>query len=208
MASYRWNLYNIPMKPYPRLFPILLLVLVLQPAGCTAQIIDAERQVADAELAAPEQLRGGAHIYGYDDAGGLVTIREGTNDLTCLADQPGDGRFHVACYHNSLEPYMARGRELRAEGIQGQESFERRHKEAEAGTLAMPTAPAAVYNVVIDSTEFDRSEARVALYALYVPYATQASTGIPERPEAPGGPWIMRPGTPSAHIMISPPVAE
>ena len=95
---------------------------------------------------------------GYDDSGSLVTIREGSNELTCLADEPGDTRFHVACYHNSLEPYMARGRELRAEGIRGQESFDIRHEEAEAGALSMPTAPAAVYNVMADVDSFDRSE--------------------------------------------------
>ena len=188
-------------------FPCLAAVL-LAPAGCTAQIPNAPQQERDALLASPEDLRGGARILGYDNAGGLITLREGTNDLTCLADRPGDERFHVACYHNALEPYMARGRELRAEGIQGQESLDIRHQEADAGTLAMPVAPAAVYNVVMDTADFDSSDARVGLYALYIPYATQASTGIPERPEAPGGPWIMRPGTPSAHIMIAPPATR
>ncbi len=184
---------------------ILLAICVFAPLGCSAQIPDADQQVADAVLAAPEELRDGARVYGYDNAGNLLPLRDGTNDLTCLADQPGDERFHVACYHNSLEPYMARGRALRAEGIQGQESLDIRHKEANAGTLVMPTAPAAVYNVGGELETFDATQARVSLYALYIPYATQESTGLPERPAAPGAPWIMRPGTPSAHIMIAPP---
>ncbi len=188
--------------------PLLPLALILLPVSCTAQVTNSGQQVEDAVLAAPEELREGAKVMGYDDSGRLVTIREGSNELTCLADEPGDARFHVACYHNSLEPYMTRGRELRAEGIMGQESFDIRHEEAEAGTLSMPTAPAAVYNINADVDSFDRSEASIGLYALYIPYATQASTGIPERPESPGGPWIMRAGTPSAHIMISPVVAE
>ncbi len=184
---------------------LILVAFLFAPLDCGAQISNADQQVTDAVLAAPEALRDGARVYGYDNDGMLVTLRQGSNDLTCLADKPGDEQFHVACYHNALEPYMARGRALRAEGIQGQESFRVRHEEADAGALAMPAAPAAVYNVVGDAATFDPAQARIGLYAVYIPYATQATTGIPERPSAPGAPWIMRPGTPSAHIMIAPP---
>ena len=41
------------------------------------------------------------------------------------------------------------------------------------------------------------------LYVIYMPYATSASTGIPTKP-APGAPWLMLPGTPKAHVMLSP----
>lgn len=183
---------------------IVVFGMLLPTLGCQAQVSNADEQVAGAVLAAPEDMREGARVLGYDDAGALVTLREGTNDLICLADTPGDDEFRVACYHNSLEPYMVRGRELRAEGVERQESFNIRHQEAEAGTLAMPTAPAAVYNLGGPLDGFDPATAQVGLYALYIPYATKASTGIPEQPIAPGAPWIMRPGTPSAHIMISP----
>ena len=181
------------------MFGILIPVL-----GCQAQVNNADEQIAGAVLPAPEDMREGAMVYGYDADGQLVTIREGTNDLICLADKPGDDQFHAACYHKSLEPYMARGRELRAEGVDRQESFRIRHEEAEAGTLTMPSEPAAVYNLGGPLDTFDPATATVGLYALYIPYATQASTGIPEQPIAPGAPWIMRAGTPSAHIMISP----
>ena len=67
----------------------------------------------------------------------------------------------------------------------------------------MPTEPAAVYNLGGPLSSFDAATAKVSLYALYIPHATQASTGIPEVPGPPGTPWLMRPGTPSAHIMIS-----
>ena len=36
--------------------------------------------------------------------------------MACLANSPGVDRWHVACYHRSLEPFMARGHELRAAG--------------------------------------------------------------------------------------------
>lgn len=179
-----------------------LVLLLLVPTGCRAQVPNADEQIAGAVLPAPAEMRDAVTVLGYDATGTLVTLREGTNDLICLADQPGDDMFQTACYHQSLEPYMARGRELRAEGITGQEGIDRRHEEAEAGTLQMPTEPAAVYNVRVPLADFDPATARVGLYAVYIPYATQASTGIPETPGPPGTPWIMRPGTPSAHLMI------
>lgn len=183
---------------------ILVLIQCLPAIGCQAQVKHAEEQIKGAVLPAPEELREGARVYGYAEDGSLVSLREGANALTCLADKPGDEQFHAACYHNALEPYMARGRELRADGIDGQESLRIRHEEAEAGKLAMPDQPAAVYNLMAPLDTFDPAKTRVGLYAVYIPYATQASTGIPEQPVAPGAPWIMRAGTPSAHIMIAP----
>ena len=41
-------------------------------------------------------------------------------------------------------------------------------------------------------------------YVIYIPYATAASTGLPEKPSAPGMPWIMNAGKYTAHIMINP----
>lgn len=42
-------------------------------------------------------------------------------------------------------------------------------------------------------------------YVIYIPYATTESTGLPDKPFAPGMPWLMDPGTHRAHIMITPP---
>ncbi len=190
-----------------RICALVVMVGAFTPAvHCQAQqVSNAEEQIAGAVLPAPEDAREAVTVLGYTDDGALVTLREGTNDLVCLADKPGDEQFHASCYHASLEPYMARGRELRAEGITGQESFRIRHEEADAGKLQMPAQPAAVYNVTAALEGFDPATARVTLYALYMPYATQANTGISEVPGPPGTPWIMRAGTPSAHVMIVPP---
>ena len=163
-------------------------------------------QVAGALAAAPEDRREGAAVLGYSPAGELVTLREGTNELICLADKPGDDRFHVACYHRSLEPYMRRGRELKAEGVESKESFRIRHEEADAGKLEMPKTPAALYNLGGPLSAFDPATGRVEganwVWVVYTPWATEETTGLPTTPQAPGAPWIMRPGTASSHIMI------
>ena len=41
-------------------------------------------------------------------------------------------------------------------------------------------------------------------WVVYTPYATPESTGLSATP-VPGGPWLMFPGKPTAHIMINPP---
>lgn len=176
------------------------------PATSFAQSMapNSDAQIAEATAPAPEAMREGATVLGFDDAGKLITLREGSNELICIADEPGDDRFQAVCYHESLEPYMARGRELRAEGISGNENIEIRHREAEEGKLKMPDAPAVFYNMAGKLEGFDAATAPLSLYSVYIPYATSETTGMPTRPDRPGGPWIMRPGTPSAHIMIIP----
>lgn len=169
-------------------------------------VVSTEAQIAGATAAAPEDRRAGAEVLGYDPEGNLVVLREGTNELICLADKPGDESFRVACYHRSLDPYMTRGRELRAEGLDGAETINRRHDEADAGTLQMPQAPASIYNLGGPVEIFDPETGEVNggnyVWAIYTPYATAEDTGLPTTPQAPGAPWIMRPGTASSHIMV------
>src|SRR2546421_11795842 len=73
-------------------------------------------QIASALLAAPQERRSEATVLGYNAKGEVVTLRKGSNNLICLADDPTDKSFSVACYHKDLEPFMARGRELAAQG--------------------------------------------------------------------------------------------
>lgn len=163
-------------------------------------------QIAGALSAAPEDRRAAATVLGYSPTGELVTLRQGTNELICLADRPGDDRFHAACYHQSLEPYMERGRALRAAGVESTESLRIRHEEADAGKLKMPAAPAALYNLGGPLAIFDPETGEVTgghwVWSVYIPYATAEATGLPTTPQAPGAPWIMRPGTASSHIMV------
>ncbi len=178
------------------------------PGGASGQIPPPEAQVAAAVLAAPPGHDSDATVLGYDPSGRLVSLREGTSELICLADDPTDNGFSVACYHNSLEPYMARGRELSAGGTtDGAERNRIRWKEADDGRLTMPDGPVTLY--VLTGSEYDRENHEVLdaylRYVLYVPWATLESTGLPAQPLGPGSPWLMYPGTAGAHIMISPP---
>jgi hypothetical protein len=173
-----------------------------------AQAPPADQQIAGAVQAAPQDRRAGATVLGYDAGGSLVTLRPGTNDLVCLADNPKVDGFNVACYHKDLEPFMARGRQLSAEGVTDDaKRAAMRFEEIQSGKLAMPKEPRTLY--VTTGKAFDAATGQVAdaytRSVIYVPFATAASTGLAVKPSGPGVPWLMDPGTAGAHIMINPP---
>lgn len=167
-----------------------------------------EALIATALMAAPAESREGCKVIGYNMAGEFVTFREGTNEFICIADNPTQEGFSAACYHKSLEPFMARGRELTAEGKSHQEKFDTREEEAKAGTLQMPDPGATLHVYYGAKAHYNPETNEVAdaqyRYVVYMPWATSESTGLPESPIAPNHPWIMFPGTHAAHIMITP----
>ena len=196
----------------------LALSLILSPALLAAQqpastptparsALTAEQQVAAATLALPPELRAGATVLGYGAAGKLGHLRAGTNGMICLAPNPASPRFQSACYHESLEPFMARGRELRAQGVTGDKVDTVRFAEAKAGKLALPKGPAVLYQLFGAPGAYDVATNTVKdgspLYVVYIPYATAESTGLQAKPTQ-GTPWLMFPGTPKAHIMFTP----
>jgi len=166
-----------------------------------------DRQVAAAVSPLPEPLRGNATVLGYKSDGKFGTLRRGSNDMICLADDPTQERFHVSCYHKSLEPFMARGRELHARKLSREAIDSIRLADVKRGRYKMPTAPATLYQYFAPRDSVDAATGAVNgasyLYVVYTPYATPASTGLTANPLS-GGPWIMYPGKPWAHIMIAP----
>jgi hypothetical protein len=179
---------------------------IAQGPSSSGAVLPAAQQITAAVAAAPAEFRDGATVLGYNDGKKLVTLREGKGDMICLADDPNDAeRFHVACYHKGLEPFMARGRSLRAEGVKGEQVDTVRFKEIKSGVLRMPSTPSSLYTLTGPPTSFDPASGKVTgarwLYVVYIPGATAASTGLSEK-AAPGVPWIMFPGTPKAHIMF------
>jgi hypothetical protein len=187
------------------MIPIACL-LIAAAAIQEAPLPPAAEQIAAAVLAAPADRRAAAAVLGYDEKGALVTLREGTNDQICLADNPKENGVNVACYHKDLEPFMARGRALAAEGMKTADREDVRHKEIAAGTLKMAKEPRSL--CVVSGTAFDPATGTITdaytRWVVYTPFATPESTGLSLTP-VPGGPWLMYPGKGTAHIMISPP---
>lgn len=185
---------------------IACVTVLLASTLTAAEVPSPDTQIAAAILAAPAELRGGAAVLGYNAKGELVTLREGKNEMICLASDPNKAAFSVACYHRELEPYMARGRELLAQKVTGQKRNDIRWKEVADGKLLLPREPRTLY--VLSGAGFDAASGKVKdsylRWVIYVPYATPESTGLSTK-ASDSAPWLMSPGTAGAHIMINPP---
>ena len=196
---------------------ICSIVLALIPAALGAQAPQAAttpapltevQQIASAVLPLPAEFRADANVLGrHAGSRELVMLRNGGGAFTCIASDPAGTRFHVACYHKSLEPFMARGRALRASGVEGDRVDSARFREIRRGTLLMPKQPAALYSLTGPLGSYDAATNTAAgarpLAVIYISGATTASTGLSATPTQ-GAPWIMFPGTPKAHIMLVP----
>jgi hypothetical protein len=187
----------------------LLASVIILTQYVSAQTPPTDVQIKTALLAAPTEKRDGAMVYGYNEKSELVVLRKGTNEFVCIADDPKVKGLSVSCYHKDLEPFMARGRELKSQGKTFQQIFDIREAEAKSGTLKMPKQASNLQVFSAPAENFDPVTGAVTKgsfrYVVYIPWATAASTGLPTKPEAPGMPWIMDPGTHRAHIMIDPP---
>ena len=178
-------------------------VFTVAPAAAAAP--PAAEQIAAAIQAAPAERRdGGCARLRRKWQGGDVAARQQRPHLPLW--RTGDDVWSVACYHKDLEPFMARGRELAAQGVSGKERTDARLKEVDDGKLAMPKEPRALY--VLHGSGFDAATGTVKdaylRWVIYTPYATHESTGLSTKP-AENAPWLMDAGKAGAHIMITPP---
>lgn len=169
------------------------------------QVAPPAQQIALAVLPAPAGFREASTVLGYRPDGQLVRLRLGDNGIICLADDPKEARFHASCYHASLEPFMARGREIRARyGNKRDLSDSLRLIDIRAGRIKMP-ANAVLYQIFAADDSVNVATAAIKspsyLDVVYMPGATTKSTGL-TTDALRGTPWLMYPGKPWAHIMI------
>lgn len=191
-------------SPFPAALSSLAVLLLLLPGASEAQVPAAE-QVAGAVLAAPESLRADATVLGtggetkHDDV--LTVLRHGNNGIICLADDPASAGFHVACYHESLDPFMALGRRLKADGADRSTIMDARYEALETGEIEAPAAALWSLTTRGAAPSADDAEGVRRLSVVYMPGAEPDELGLPTRPDG-DSPWLMLPGTPWAHVMI------
>ncbi|MCF6213720.1 MAG: hypothetical protein L3J45_06815 [Flavobacteriaceae bacterium] len=193
------------MKVYFKLLFLLLTVLPLK----AQNILSKANQIISATQIAPKSERSLATVIGYNAQGIQVILRKGTGNFVCLANNPKNKSFSVACYHKDLEPMMARGRALKKEGKTHKEIEDIRTSEAKSGLLKVPSHPSTLYVLYGNKAKFNTNTKKIEhghiRYVVYIPWASAKSTGLPLSPQVPGGPWLMFPETYKAHIMITPP---
>ena len=172
------------------------------------EIMPKDIQIKTALLSAPDDKRDEAMVYGYNEDGEVVVLREGTNDLVCIADNPYNKGIQTSCYFKELDSFMKRGRELKEEGKETMDIRKMRGEEVASGKLKMPEAPSMMYIFYGSEETYDKTKATLGdgqyRYVIYTPFATAESTGLPLKPHAKGMPWLMDPGSHRAHIMVGP----
>jgi hypothetical protein len=178
-------------------------------AAQTRPPLPPELQIRLAVQAAPAALRDSVTVQGWTAAGGFTTLRQGGAAIICVAPNPAAAQLEVSCHHRDLEAFLARGRELAAQGVGVDRRTRMRWDEITAGRLRLPSG---VVNTIMTGSGFDSATGAIlnpyTRWVIYVPHATAASTGLSDVPTGPGQPWLMFAGTPGAHIMISPPRAS
>lgn len=190
------------------IFFLALINCIVLTASAQAESPSKEMQIKLAVLAAPMDMRDSCTVLGTNASGEYIVLRQGSNGMICLADDPHAKGFNVSCYHQNLEPFMQRGRDLKMQGKSSKEIFDIREQEVKTGMLVMNKEPSTLYAFSAKAEDYDSITGSIKngylRYVIYIPYATSKSTGLPLKPDEPGMPWIMDPGTHRAHIMINP----
>lgn len=190
---------------------VLLCTIALCTSGqgneTEGKVLPPEIQIKIAVQAAPEEFRDGAKVYGYSEDGQFITLREGTNGFICLAPDAKTDVYYAYCYPESLEPFMARGRELQAQG-KGRERDKIREQEYKAGKLPIPQTPTTMYAYWGSADQLNPETGEISdarrRYVVYIPYAKASDLGLPNKGNDQGIPWLMDEGSYKAHIMITP----
>jgi hypothetical protein len=174
-----------------------ILLIIVSMAACYAQIPPKDVQIKTAVLAAPQELRGKAMVYGYSDKGEFIVLQNGANEMVCIADDPTQSGFSVSCYHKDLEPFMARGRELKKQGKTHQDIFTMREAEVKDGKLVMPKQPSSLYVYSTAEEKYNKTTGEIQdgylRYVIYIPYATAESKASHSnlKHQACRGSWIL-----------------
>ena len=168
-------------------------------APAAAQTSSVEQQIAEAVQILPQDLRAGATVVTYDEAGGRKVLRQGTNFMECQPRMP-DG--FTRCYHKSLAPRRDLEAKLRAQKKSDEEIQKAVAAAIKDGMLPSPAKGMMSYR------GYDKRDRIQNLWVMSLPNATPESVGVStvsQRDaalEGKGLPWMMLPGTPGAHIMI------
>lgn len=174
----------------------------------TKDPISKDLQIKIAVLAAPAEFRDQAKVYGYNEKHEFVVLREGSNGMVCLAPNYKEAALYAYCYPESMDPFMARGRELIAQGKR-KERDQIREEEFKAGKLSIPQNPTILHGYYGSYKTLNKETGEIAdakrRYVIYMPYAKAVDLGMSNKPNNLGMPWLMDEGTYKAHIMITPP---
>jgi len=158
-----------------------------------------EEKIAQAVTPLPEDLKAGATVYEYDDNGGRVVLRQGSNQVEC---QPRDEDGFTLCFPTSSAARRDYQAALAADGLED-EALREAMAAAEAQGNVKPMQPGSIIYRLYEAD--DRIQ---LLWVVFLPGATADDLGMSLASQRDtslagmGRPWMMAEGTPGAHLMI------
>jgi hypothetical protein len=168
-------------------------------APAMAQTMSKDDLIAQAVSAVPEELRAGATVVNYDAKGDPVVLRQGTNGVVCTPNQNKDN-YSVNCYAQVLRAQHDLQAKEKAEGKDPQTIAKDVQAASASGQLPKPPMGTTMYSLSGKTQATARG-----MWIVLVPGMTAEQTGLPTKPTAAGTPWLMRAGTPGAHIHMPQP---
>jgi hypothetical protein len=153
-------------------------------------------QIKTATSALPAALRGGATVISYDSKGMPQVLKQGDNHIFCVNLSTPD-RFNVSC---------------RGEALRAASDFSAREKAEGKDAKAIQADTEAAYNsgklqrAPVGTTIYGlggKTEAEAKpLWVVLMPNVKGEDLGLPTKRMNASSPWMMRSGTPGAHIMM------
>jgi len=174
----------------------LTIIASLPEVGVCQTAVDVETAV----LPLPANLQSEASVMTYTPEGTLRIIRSGTNGFFCIADNPDDERFSVACHPESMRAYLERRRQLSLNETRTvRDSLLTMEIQEGKIELAVGTLSRFISGQINPETGVPDS---VRVWSeIAVPFAGPEKTGLTTE-DAGEAPWMMRPNHYGAHIMI------
>lgn len=156
-------------------------------------------KIAQAVQPLPEDLRAGAGVFDYSDAGERVVLRKASNQVEC---KPLDDNGFTTCYPTNTAARRDVSAKLSNIGLSGEALQAAMASLEEAGTVEPSPFGSMIYR------KYEKDDRIQLLWVVFLPGATSAELGMPTASQRDnslagmGRPWMMREGTPGAHLMI------
>ncbi|MBT5032175.1 MAG: hypothetical protein HOM55_07760 [Proteobacteria bacterium] len=183
-----------------RIKSIVPLLLVGMFASLPVAAQSTDEQISGAVLPLPEDLRADATVFNYDtDTGERIVLRVGSNHVEC---QPKNDDGFTRCYPVSDAARRDYSAKLSAEGLSGDELQNAMAAAVESGEVPARAFGSLMYRL------YDKDDRIQLLWVVMLPNATSENLGMPTGSQrdnslaGQGRPWMMREGTPGAHLMI------
>jgi len=161
-----------------------------------AQGMSKEDQIKTATSALPVALRAGATVISYDSKGLPQVLKQGDNHIFCVNGSTPD-RFAVSCRGDSMRAISDFQAKEKAEGKDAKAVSADTDAAYSSGKLTRPPVGTMIYNLG-GKTE---AEAK-PLWVVLMPNVKGEDLGLPTKRMNASSPWMMRSGTPGAHIMM------